>query len=748
MKNKGSLFNSLFILLSILTSVLIIIFVSWFYMSTSSNIKEDFLTNRKHNLEQMVHSLESELQNIEYAFNAYSTTSSYDDVIEYPLTGSDFQIYRDITTQLNYFSTPNLHNTTYSLISINQHWAINSGRLVSLTDNDVASIKDYYIENNPSSLYWDQDDSGMAVVTLLPIHSRDKNGIGIAHVSDNDINQLVNNQGIHFPLLILNTEGELLYDSDFKDDTLSATVPDLSTGVLQTIIQENNGELVVDDQVEEPFTLLVTESAYNNLLYVTALYDYEITETLTPTQLGYGTLGGLLILSSITLSWALSNVLTRPLRQLKAAIKQGNDSIEPSNDFLFLKNTFEMMQNEKDTLQLVLDVEKPALRRQFVLNAFLGKNNLVDLDEKQAAYNFPTIHSSTYFVLVSQLDSRISKDDTVRLFTLLHIIEEAIPEANQFTPVVISEESVGTILVFESDSKETKKKIIEYGETIVRLAKEEANVLVSIGLSPSYEDFNETRAAYKKARTSLSYKMLLGNQSIISFEDVKDLVSDSYSGHYFTELEQSIFNAIRLGNTDEAINSTYPFLASLFKHNPNPTSLEFALLRFFINLSKLDQTLETIILERSLMESFYKTVLFHRNLVDIENTLVNDMIVPMSEKMKSRTTEQFSQVSNRIKDIIHKDFEDDISLDTISEELNYNPNYLSSIFKKETGVTFSDYLIDFRFNKAKEWLIHSDLTVKDIAEKLKYGNSQNFIRSFKKREFLTPGQYRKQHKLT
>lgn len=47
---------------------------------------------------------------------------------------------------------------------------------------------------------------------------------------------------------------------------------------------------------------------------------------------------------------------------------------------------------------------------------------------------------------------------------------------------------------------------------------------------------------------------------------------------------------------------------------------------------------------------------------------------------------------------------------------------------------------------AKSWLAETDMAVKDIAEKLKYKNSQNFIRSFKKLEGITPGNYRQQKK--
>ncbi|MEC6747984.1 AraC family transcriptional regulator [Marinilactibacillus sp. XAAS-LB27] len=745
MKYKGSLFHTLFLLLSVLTSLLIIIFVSSFYLSTRANIENEFLINRRHNLEQMAHSLEVELQNVEYAFNAYSTTSSYQSVIENPLASSDFSQYRDVNTQLNYFSTPSLSNTTYTLISLREGWAISEGRLLQLTDSELEDITTYYTGSTASNLYWDKDAGGMSVVTTLPTHSTDKNGIGIAHVADNDIDQLINNQEMHFPILIMNNDGDLLYDSDYKDSTLTTVIPEISTENL--LAQgETVTELPIHIAGEEPLTLLANSSPFNNLVYVTALYDYEIHETLSPTQNAFLVLGGLLIIFSIGLSWILATVLSRPLKQLKNAL-----NLEPigtvTNEFDFIKSSFESIRTKNDTLELVFDVEKPALKRQFVLNALLGKNTLENLDEKQAVYNFPTYKHPIYYVLITQLDNRKFKDDTVRLFTLLHILEENIPSLNLFSPVVLSDEHVATILVFNADTEDINKTIIEYSEAIVKNAKSEASLLVSVGISNPYTDFNLTRSAFKQTKAALSYKILLGNQSIIAYEDIQEITANAYSGQYATDLEKPIFQSIQLGNVEDAKKHLYPFLADLFKHNPDPISIEFALLRFFMNLSRLDQSLESNVIDRNLIEDYYQTVLFHHNLVDIEEKLVTQMVVPMSKKILERTTEQFKQVSHRIKEKIHEAYDEDISLDTISEELNYNPNYLSSIFKKETGITFSDYLIDYRLTKAKDWLSETELTVKEIAEKLKYGNSQNFIRSFKKREQLTPGQYRKQVKL-
>ena len=46
------------------------------------------------------------------------------------------------------------------------------------------------------------------------------------------------------------------------------------------------------------------------------------------------------------------------------------------------------------------------------------------------------------------------------------------------------------------------------------------------------------------------------------------------------------------------------------------------------------------------------------------------------------------------------------------------------------------------FYTAKKWLLETGMPVAEIAEKLRYSNAQNFIRSFKKKTGMTPGKYR------
>jgi AraC-like DNA-binding protein len=66
------------------------------------------------------------------------------------------------------------------------------------------------------------------------------------------------------------------------------------------------------------------------------------------------------------------------------------------------------------------------------------------------------------------------------------------------------------------------------------------------------------------------------------------------------------------------------------------------------------------------------------------------------------------------------------------------------VFKKEMGMTFSDYVAEYRMNIAKEWLETTTMRLAEIAERLNYSNTTAFIRIFRKVVGMTPGQYREQ----
>jgi two-component system, response regulator YesN len=84
-----------------------------------------------------------------------------------------------------------------------------------------------------------------------------------------------------------------------------------------------------------------------------------------------------------------------------------------------------------------------------------------------------------------------------------------------------------------------------------------------------------------------------------------------------------------------------------------------------------------------------------------------------------------------------------ISLNDLAVAVYLSPNYISSLFKKYRNITFSEYLIKVRMDKAQDLLKYTDLKTYEVAEKIGYTNSQYFSVLFKQTTGYTPTEYKK-----
>ncbi len=86
------------------------------------------------------------------------------------------------------------------------------------------------------------------------------------------------------------------------------------------------------------------------------------------------------------------------------------------------------------------------------------------------------------------------------------------------------------------------------------------------------------------------------------------------------------------------------------------------------------------------------------------------------------------------------------SLTDCAARLACSPAHLSRTVRSETGMTFSDILLDIKFNHAATLLKNTDYPISQIAAEIGYFGVEQFYHMFKKRTGLTPGAFRKENK--
>lgn len=135
-------------------------------------------------------------------------------------------------------------------------------------------------------------------------------------------------------------------------------------------------------------------------------------------------------------------------------------------------------------------------------------------------------------------------------------------------------------------------------------------------------------------------------------------------------------------------------------------------------------------------------------IADIKKLLLKLCEGPENERLKAENTISYSTVVREMIETMETCYGMHLGLDTFSEKFRFTPEYLSNLFGKETGMTFSNYLKKIRMEKAKDLILHSDMKIYEIACRVGYPDQKYFSRVFRDyagvsaKQFAVEGKHR------
>mgnify|MGYP005810250707 FL=1 len=116
--------------------------------------------------------------------------------------------------------------------------------------------------------------------------------------------------------------------------------------------------------------------------------------------------------------------------------------------------------------------------------------------------------------------------------------------------------------------------------------------------------------------------------------------------------------------------------------------------------------------------------------------------VNLAKMIRPNSVYAIDDVIKKIQIYVERNYQKNLSQEFLSSLFYINRSYLSTLFKERTGQKFVDYLNQVRIERSKELLTETDRKMYQIARAVGYDNVKYFFRIFKKKEKMTPEEYR------
>ena len=281
-------------------------------------------------------------------------------------------------------------------------------------------------------------------------------------------------------------------------------------------------------------------------------------------------------------------------------------------------------------------------------------------------------------------------------------------------------------------------------ETDIReysLAKDIKYKMIS---GPIYHDIKDIYDAFKQIPDMIKFTYYVESFKTVSYKHLNNFSFGIYPD--FNDNLSKFKNAIVNNNFLEFSFYIKEWLSDIEKSKPPMERV----IKMAVTIAAIIPTTikvrgengDLVVLSNYLMEAINGTIDFN-SLRTAFSTLFSE------ENYFVDTINNTNLVRTEIKDAlqyIEKNYHLDISMPDVAKHVNLSPSWFGALFKSQTEKSFTEYLIDYRINIAKQLLINTDMEIYRISEKIGIKNSHYFSTFFSKTTGLSPLDFRNKHK--
>ena len=387
----------------------------------------------------------------------------------------------------------------------------------------------------------------------------------------------------------------------------------------------------------------------------------------------------------------------------------------------------------------------PILRELFLNDLVRGITDVAAVLPKMREYGIDILDARKWLAAVIHVE-KVERIETQELSMHQELIPISVRELLEdclepYCRFVIFNSIEGITVIAAIDEHNTQTGLINLFNDICKESRRVLEVTITAGVGHSCDTLQEIGNSYRAAVDALGYGAIVGKGKTIYINDVEPVSRGKLQ--FSAKEEEELIMAIKFGSGDMIENVFRRLSACMDDAKVHARQYQVYMLSIVNCLIRLMQQYDLDMDDMFDSEDQYEDVL--AGICRREEFA--DRIVPVACRMNEAVNRERDNTTRRViqeaKEYIREHYSDpELSVEMLCRHLHMSPAYFSTVFKKETGQTYVNYLTEVRLNRAVELLNETDDKTYMIARKVGYQEQNYFSYVFKKRYGVSPTKYR------
>jgi len=593
----------------------------------------------------------------------------------------------------------------------------------------------------------------ITLISNIPYVTSSKIGAVVVNINEENLYRtiagLITKDGGE--IYVINQEGYVLSHKDkSKLYTNLSSFP-----YTKKILGNDKGFFIEKDKGKQMLFTYVT-SSYNGWKYIHTIPLGALQSDLKIVSQIIVTITLVYILLGLIISFLISRGIYHPIEKLMNLVLKSSkymfsrENSDIKNEYEFLGYAYNDVIDKNKNMEIIIQNAKPVIKEKLFTNLIMGNiDKPKEIYEKLDLLNI-NFGTSNFIVIVMQIDgysefrSKFNeKDRSLYKIKLTNMVEKIISNRQRGICVEVESDKVAAIINFTDNTAlmQAKEELLVIAANIKDEIKKHFPFTVTLGIGRMYKDIINIKLSYNEAVNALKYKLYQGKNEIISIDDIGPQSEELY--YYDSEKERFLLNNLKVGQMREVeILIDELFQEILDNRNVSYTFVQQVFIRIVSSIVELIINLGMTVEEVFGSEyNLYEQLSGKETIEDIKTWLLEICHITVNTVNRINLTKSHKN-AEKILEYINENLSRDISINDIADWIGFSTAYVSKIFKENIGKNYIDYLNGNRIEKAKQLLKNTRLPAKEVGFRVGFNNIQTFMRTFKKYEGITPGQYR------